>query len=313
MDPVILFFLLGCLGGLAKSDLKVPQAFYNSLSIILLLSIGIKGGIELSHSTFDEVVLPGLGTVFLGILTTILAFLLLKGVYHFSQLDAIAIATHYGSVSAVTFAVVVSYAENHGIAAEEFMTVILVLLEAPAIIVGVFLAGWLNRNAREDFKKRKLFHEVFVSKSILLLIGGMMIGYYIGVTGNEQLNFFFIDLFKGFLAIFMLEMGLIAAAKFADLKQVGAKLIVFGLTMPFISAALGIVVGWGTGLSEGGTLVLCTLAASASYIAAPAAVQIALPKANPTLYLTASLGVTFPFNIVLGIPIYYQAVKWFFA
>lgn len=308
MDPVILFFILGAIGGLAKSDLKVPPAFYDTLGIILLLSIGIKGGIELSHSELQKVWLPGIGTIILGIVTTLLSYLLLSAVYRFDTKNAIAIATHYGSVSAVTFAVVLSYTESKGIPAEQFMTVILVLLEAPAIIVGVAMSGLLEKGRR--IKKRKLLHEVFVSKSILLLIGGLLIGSYIGYSGNEQLDFFFIDLFKGFLAIFMLEMGLIAASRFGDLKKVGAKLIIFGVTMPLISAVLGIIMGKFTGLSEGGTLVACTLAASASYIAAPAAIRIALPEANPTLYLTASLAITFPFNIILGIPLYYQMVQW---
>jgi hypothetical protein len=308
MDPVILFFILGLIAGIAKSDLKVPKAFYDTLSIYLLISIGIKGGVELSHTEFDQVLIPGIGTIFLGVIITLIAAGLLYKVWKFDLPNSIALAAHYGSVSAVTFAVVQSYVESLKLPSESFMTVILVLLEAPAIIVGVFLAA--ISTSGKVFKKRVLFHEMFVSRSILLLLGGMLIGSYIGYSGNAQLDFFFIDLFKGFLSLFMLEMGIVAASKITSLKKVGVKLVVFGLTMPFISAFLGIATGLLTGLSEGGTLILATLAASASYIAAPAAMQIAVPQANPTLYVTASLGITFPFNVIIGIPIYHQLVIW---
>lgn len=311
LDPVILFFVLGLIGGLAKSDLRVPQQFYDTLSIYLLISIGIKGGIELSHSPGEKIILPGLGTIVLGAGITLLGYWLLRKIWRFDLKNSIALAVHYGSVSAVTFAVVQSYLEAKHVDFEEFMTVILVLLEAPAIIVGVMLAAILANE--KAFRKREIFHEVFVSKSILLLIGGLLIGNYIGYSGNEQLNFFFLDLFKGFLALFMLEMGIITASKVSDLKKVGLQLVTFGVAMPLISASLGIVVGYLTGLSIGGTTILATLAASASYIAAPAAMRIAIPEANPTLYLTAALGITFPFNILLGIPIYHSLVKMLFA
>jgi len=313
LDPVILFFILGALGGLFKSDLKIPDSFYETLSIYLLLSIGLKGGLELSHSNLSEVILPAIGTISLGIMITLIAFLILKNALKFAKKNAIAIAIHYGSVSAVTFAVVLSYLDNIDVKYEEFMTVLLVLLEAPAIIVGVFMARLLdNKKKGKSFKKRELLHEVFVSKSILLMLGGMGIGIYMGNSGNQELTTFFLDLFKGFLAIFMLQMGIVASSRIADLSKAGLQLIIFGLTMPFISASLGILTGYLCGLSVGGTTVLATLAASASYIAAPAAVKIALPEANLTYCLTASLGITFPFNIVFGIPIYFSLVNWLF-
>lgn len=313
LDPVILFFILGALGGLFKSDLNIPEAFYETLSIYLLLSIGLKGGLELAHSDLSQVIFPAIGTILLGVIITLLAFIILKKVLNFAQKNAIAIAIHYGSVSAVTFAVVLSYLENAGVKYEEFMTVLLVLLEAPAIIVGVFMARLLdNKKKGANFRKRELLHEVFVSKSILLMLGGLGIGIYIGTTGDQQLDTFFLGLFKGFLALFMVQMGIVASSRIADLKKAGLQLISFGLLMPFISAFLGIMTGWICGLSVGGTTVLATLAASASYIAAPAAVKIALPEANLTYCLTASLGITFPFNIIFGIPIYYNLVNWLF-
>ncbi|MBY0434202.1 MAG: sodium-dependent bicarbonate transport family permease [Cyclobacteriaceae bacterium] len=183
------------------------------------------------------------------------------------------------------------------------MTVLLVLLETPAIAAGVAMAK--IQAFKQEMNWKKLLNEIFLGKSVLLLTGGLAIGCFTAYTGNKQLNFFFFDLFKGFLAIFMLEMGIVASQRFGDLKKVGLFLIGFSIVMPILSASLGIVMGLITGLSMGGTVVLATMAASASYIAAPAAMRIALPEANPTYSLTAALGITFPFNVVLGIQLYH--------
>lgn len=312
LDPVILFFILGVASGVLKSDLKIPKAIYVTLSAYLLLSIGIKGGIELSHSEITSVALPALGTVGIGILITLLANQLLRRIWRFSPKDSVAIATHYGSVSAVTFAVVLTFLETKGVFFEPYMTVLLVLLEIPAIVVGVGMSAVLP-DRKKALNVKRFLHDVFLGKSILLLVGGLGIGLFIGYSQNDQLNFFFLDLFKGFLAIFMLEMGVVTAERLEDLKKVGLKLIVFGLVMPLISACLGILVGYYTGLSLGGTVVLTTLAASSSYIAAPAAIRVAIPEANPTLYLTASLGITFPFNIIIGIQLYHAMTTWFYG
>ncbi|TAF47226.1 MAG: sodium-dependent bicarbonate transport family permease [Sphingobacteriales bacterium] len=303
LDPVILFFILGAFGGLVKSDLRIPEAFYHTLSIYLLLSIGIKGGIELYHNQFHTIILPAISTVFLGGLITVLAYLILSKVGKFDKTNAVAIATHYGSVSAVTFAVVLNYLADRQIKYEQYVTVLLVMLEIPSIAVGIFLAKWNTSEKKMNYKA--LVHEIFLGKTILLLVGGLLIGVATAYTGNKQINFFFFDLFKGFLAIFMLEMGVVASQRFGDLKKVGPFLLCFGVLMPFISATLGIFIAMMIHLSVGGAIVLATMAASASYIAAPAAMKIALPKANPTFYLTASLGISFPFNIIFGIPIYY--------
>lgn len=312
LDPVILFFILGVASGLLKSDLKIPKAIYVTLSAYLLLSIGIKGGIELSHSTFSSIVWPAIGTVSIGIGITLLANQLLRRVWGFDAKDSVAIATHYGSVSAVTFAVVLTYLETKGVFFESYMTVLLVLLEIPAIVVGVGMSAVLP-DRKKALNVKRFLHDVFLGKSILLLVGGLGIGLFIGYSHNDQLNFFFIDLFKGFLAIFMLEMGVVTAERIEDLKKVGLKLILFGLIMPLIAACIGILVGYYTGLSMGGTVVLATLAASSSYIAAPAAIRVAIPEANPTLYLTASLGVTFPFNIIIGIQLYHGMTSWWYG
>lgn len=304
IDPVVLFFILGAVAGLAKSDLKVPEAFYHTLSIYLLLSIGIKGGIELFKAEPTQILLPSIGTIICGITITILAAAILLKLGKFSKADAFSIAGHYGSVSAVTFAVVLTFLNDNNIPYEEYMTVLLVLLEIPAIALAIFL---FKKSVQSGpLQTRKLLHEVFFGKSILLLIGGLLIGYYTAFTENKQLNFFFFDLFKGFLAIFMLEMGIIASARFEDLKKTGVFLICFGIIMPIIAACIGILAGIATHLSIGGTTVLATMCASASYIAAPAAMRIAIPNANPTFSLTAALGITFPFNIILGVSLYHQ-------
>lgn len=310
LDPVVLFFLLGALGGALKSDLRIPQSFYNTLSIYLLLSIGIKGGIELYKNDIDRIVFPVAGTIFLGVLITLIAFIVLYKSGRFNKTNAVAIATHYGSVSAVTFAVVVSYLDDRSVKYEEFVTVLLVMLEIPAIAVGIFLAKW--HMGSNSINLRALLHEIFLGKTILLLVGGLLIGLAIAYTGNKQVHFFFFDLFKGFLAIFMLEMGVVASRRFSDLKKAGIFLTAFGIIMPVISASLGIGIAMLTGLSVGGAVVLATMAASASYIAAPAAMRIALPDANLTYCLTASLGITFPFNIILGVPLYFHFAQWLY-
>jgi len=310
LDPVVLFFILGAVAGLLKSDLRVPQSFYNTISLYLLISIGIKGGIELYHSDADSVVIPILATLLLGVIITNLAKFMLDKTNKFNAADAISIATHYGSVSAVTFAVVISYVKSQGIAYENYMTVLLVMLEIPAIITGVILAAKASNKANNNIGV--IIKEVFLGKSILLIVGGILIGYTVGYTDNKQINFFFFDLFKGFLCLFMLEMGIITSERIKDLKKVGLTLIAFGVVMPLISATLGILTGVFCGLSQGGTTILAAMAASASYIAAPAAMRLALPEANPTFSLTAALGITFPFNVILGIPLYSYLTALFY-
>lgn len=311
LDPVILFFILGAFAGVVRSGLRIPQAFYNTLSIYLLLSIGIKGGIELYHHPFSNIIYPALGTVFLGGVITVLAYSILSGIGKFDKANAIAIATHYGSVSAVTFAVVLNYLQDMKVPYEKFSTVLLVLLEIPSIGIGILMSKF--QPGSPDFDLKKVLHEVFLGKTILLLLGGLGIGMVTAYTHNEQINFFFFDLFKGFLAIFMLEMGVVTSSRFKDLKKVGLFLLGFGITMPVISAFLGIGVGMLTGLSLGGSVVLATMAASASYIAAPAAMRIAIPQANPTYYLTLALGVTFPFNIIFGISLYHRLTCYMYS
>ncbi len=308
LDPITLFFLLGILAGVLKSDLRLPDAIYDLLSIYLLLAIGLKGGVQLaSTNAATRVFPPVLGTLLLGIIIPVVAFAILRFVGKFARADAAAVAAHYGSVSAVTFAVVLAYLDQLAVPYEGIMALLLVVLEIPAIIVGILLARLGRAQGRVPYGP--LAHEVLMNKSVYLLLGGLAIGWIAGPEGVAPLKFAFVDGFKGALAFFLLEMGIVAAQRLVDLRSAGFFLLIFGITMPLISGALGAVAGRLTGLSHGGTAVLATMAASSSYIAAPAAMRIAVPEANPTLYLTASLGITFPFNLTLGIPIYYAMAR----
>ncbi|MHA7142410.1 sodium-dependent bicarbonate transport family permease [Arthrobacter sp. Sr33] len=306
IDPIILFFLLGAVAGLLRSELRLPAAVYDFISIVLLLSIGLKGGIELARQPFVTLLPQMLAVVALGFLLSLVAFPTLRYLGRFNRADSASIAAHYGSVSVGTYAVAVAYLGSREIAFEEHMPLLLVLMEVPAIIMGIILARGLSRETRW----KSIGHEVFLGKSVVLLLGGLLIGWLAGPDGLSSIEPFFFDLFKGFLALFLLEMGLITATQIGSLRKHGIFLVAFGIVMPLFSGLVGTGLGWALGLSIGGTMVLATLAASASYIAAPAAMRISVPEANPTLSLAASLGITFPFNVLIGIPIYYTMAAW---
>jgi hypothetical protein len=274
----------------------------------LLLAIGLKGGIELSKQPFVSL-LPDITTVLLmGFLLPLLAYPILLLIGKFKKADAASIAGHYGSVSVGTYAVAVAYLGALGITYEAYMPLFLVILEVPAIIVAIVLV----RGVTKKTKWKQLAHEVFLGKSIVLLIGGLLIGWIAGEDGIAPIGGLFFDPFKGVLSLFLLEMGLIAASQVHSLKKYGLFLLAFGVLFPIVSASIGIVTGLFLDLSLGGAILLAVLAASASYIAVPAAMRIALPESNPTLSLTASLGITFPFNIVIGVPLYHQIAKLFY-
>ena len=300
-EPVVLFFVLGVTAGLLRSDLKMPSALYETLSIFLLIAIGLKGGVELSKNPLMSVLPSGLTIVLVGALIPLLAFPVLYYMGKFSRPDAASIAAHYGSVSVVTFSVGVAFLGNLKTDYEGYMIVFLVLLEFPALMLGVLLARWGQGNVLWG----KLLHEVFFGKSIFLLVGGLLIGYIAGPDGIKPLDKLFFDLFKGAIALFLLEMGLVAAMRVSAFRTYGPFLIAFAIGMPLVAAVLGTLTGWMLGLSVGGTMLLSTLYASASYIAAPAAMRMAVPEANPALSIGASLGVTFPFNLLVGIPLYW--------
>lgn len=301
----MLFFLLGLAAGIARADLRLPPAIYEFLSILLLLSIGLKGGVELATQPFGALLPQMFAVVLMGILLPLAAYPVLRFAGRLERADAASIAAHYGSVSVGTYAVAAAYLTYRQVAFEEYMPVFLVLLEMPAIVVGILLARGVDRNT----PWRVVGREVLLGKSVVLLLGGLLIGWVAGPQGIKPIEGLFFDLFKGVLALFLLEMGLIAAGQVGSLRRHGGFLIAFGVAMPLVAGALGAGLGWMLGLSVGGTALLTTLAASASYIAVPAAMRQSVPEANPTLSLAASLGVTFPFNILVGIPLYHRLAE----
>lgn len=309
LSPMVLAFVLGVVATFVRSDLRFPEELYTGLSIYLLLAIGMKGGTELTKTTLSEFFMPALATLLLGVTIPILAYLILRRLGRFEIADAAAIAAHYGSVSVVTFAAVQTFLELQQIPYEGFMPTLVAILEIPAIIVALLIArialGQVGHWG-------EVLRDLLAGKSILLLLGGMVIGFLTGTSGLQQVAPLFVDPFKGALTLFLLEMGMVAARRFRDLRRVGGFLIGYGILMPLVNGSLGIWLGSLAGLSYGGAVVLGTLAASASYIAAPAAVRIALPQANPSYYLTASLAITFPFNLALGIPLYFSIANWFY-
>jgi hypothetical protein len=304
-EPVVLFFVLGVIAGLVRSDLKIPGSIYEALSIFILLAIGLKGGVELAKHPVGDLVFDGLIIVLVGAMIPLVAFPVLRFIGRMSRADSASIAAHYGSVSVVTFSVGITLLGHEMLEFEGYLIVFLVLLEIPALVIGVILA----RHGQGTVRWGKLMHEVFFGKSIYLLAGGLVIGFVAGAEGIKPLDKLFFDLFKGVLALFLLEMGLVASSRIAALREYGVFLAGFAVFMPVFSASLGIVTGWMLGFSVGGTFLLATLFASASYIAAPAAMRIAVPEANPALSIGASLGMTFPFNIFLGIPVYLWMAK----
>lgn len=300
LDPVIWFFVLGVAAGAARADLRLPAAIYEFVSMVLLLAIGLKGGVELARDSGGLPVGELGGVMLLGFLLPLPAFAVARYVGRLPRADAASLAAHYGSVSVGTFAVVMGYLTTRGIPFESRAPVWVVMLEVPAILVGIVLARGLAGNVAWSH----LLRELLLGRSIVLLLGGLAIGWIAGPEGTASIQPLFFDLFKGVLALFLLEMGLIAAAQLPTLRRHGLFMVVFGVAIPLAFAVVGAALGRLLGLSPGGSTVLATLAASASYIAAPAAFRTAVPEANPALSLTAALAVTFPFNIVIGIPLY---------
>lgn len=301
IDPIILFFLLGLAAGLLRCELRLPSAVYELISVILLLAIGLKGGVELAKQPFGPLLPQIAAVIAMGCVLPLVAFFVLRNLGRLNRPDAASIAAHYGSVSVGTYAVASTYFVTRNVPFEEHMPLLLVTLEIPAILVGIALARGISRET--DMKS--VAHEVLLGKSIVLLVGGLLIGWIAGPDGITSIRPLFFDIFHGVLALFLLEMGLITAKQFSSLRSSGLFLLAFGVAMPLFSSVVGAVLGWSLGLSVGGTAMLAVLAASASYIAVPAAMRISVPEANPTLSLATVLGVTFPFNVVVGIPLYY--------
>jgi uncharacterized protein len=311
LSPLLLCFALGALAVVLRSDLRFPEPVFNALSIYLMLAIGLKGGVELSRLSPADFILPALAALGLGIVIPLWCYALLRRMGRFGVADAAAVAAHYGSVSAVTFVAALAYLDATQTPYEGYAPALLAIMEVPAIVVAFALArrGGAIAGAAGSTPGEAV-REILAGKSVLLLAGGLAIGAIVGEAGYARVKPVFSDLFQGALCLFLLELGMLAAARLADFRRVGPFLACFAVAMPILHGILGVVVGHGIGLSVGGATVLGTLAASASYIAAPAAVRLALPQANPGYYLTASLAITFPFNLTLGLPLFYALAHW---
>ena len=337
LSPMVLAFMLGIIATRLQSDLKFPEPIYVLLTIYLLVAIGLKGGYKLSITKFSDFGLPALAAILISSLIPLWVYLILRKLGKFEVPNAAAIAAHYGSVSAVTFSEAISFMDNLkadylvqnagltevqltalGATYEGFMPGLLAIMEVPAIMIAIFIARFSMRdtNPISGTDRASLSHvmrELLAGKSSLLLLGFLVIGYAVGKRGYDQVAPLFDAPFRGFLTLFLLEAGLVTGRRLGDLNKVGKFLIGFGIVMPFLHAILGIWLGQMAGLSCGGATILGVLAASASYIAAPAAVRVAIPEASPTYYLTASLAITFPFNILIGLPAYHFIAKAFYG
>ena len=314
LDPVILFFALGVVARLGKSDLRLPEALYETLSIYLLLAIGLKGGVQLAQQPIALLWPVALAAIALSAAIPLALFPVLRRVVRLGVADAASIAAHYGSVSVVTFAVAQSALTRSGIDPDAWLAMLVAVMEAPGIIVGVLLARrGLAREADTAAGPspgwQALLHEVLFGKAVVLLLGGILIGWFAGPQALAPIDPVFVGLFKGVLALFLLELGLVAGGRLQDLRRAGPRLLLFGLMAPPLLAAVGGLLGWALGLSVAGIATLATLAASASYIAAPTAMRIAVPQANPSLSIGLALGVSFPFNVLVGIPLYIEAAR----
>lgn len=321
-SPAILFFLLGLIAALVKSDLKFPKGLSETLSIYLLIAIGLKGGIELSGHSFAELVRPLVGTLFLGIFIPVVTFVICRKM-GIDRKNATAIAATYGSVSIVTFGAAISFLDLTHTTYEPYMNAFVVLLESPAIIVSLLILQFMEKETYMLNRTNHYFSayaayapvlkESLFGKSVLLMLGSLLIGLLGGVHVLSGVKPLFIDLYQSVLILFLLGMGLTAGSQLTALRKYGVKLVVLGIGFPVLYGLIGVSVGFYTQLSLGGAVLMGVLAASASYIAAPAAMRASVPEANPSIYLGMSLGLTFPFNLTVGLPLYYQFAHWLYS
>jgi hypothetical protein len=303
----VLAFAFGFIAARVKSDVRVPEQIYQFLSIYLLFGIGLKGGHSLKSVTVEDVLAPALTTVIVGALIPVLAFISLRLIRALSVVDRGSIAAHYGSTSLVTFSAALLFLESNSIFVEGFASALLTLMEIPGLIVGIYLG---SRTPGSKVKWSETLKEVLLGKTVLLLFGGLFIGAVSSNEGYEKVSPFFIGLLSGLLVLFLMHLGYLAGFNFSAVRKVGKPLIVFGLIFPLVTGVMGVSLGGAIGLSVGGATILGVLCASASYIAAPAAVGVALPKANATVALMSSIGVTFPFNLIVGIPVYFKVAEF---
>lgn len=302
-SPVVLFFVLGIFAAAIKSDLAIPEAFAKAMSIYLMAAIGLKGGIEVAESGLTgDLASAALAGLALSFLIPFIAFAMLTKFGQLSRVDAGAVAAHYGSVSVVTFVTAKEILTGQGLTPAGYMVAVLAMMETPAIISGL----WLARRGKTSNESSGIFHEVFANASVVLLVGAFIIGMIAGKDGFEPVKPLFDTGFRGVLCLFLLDMGLIATRRLIQSKKLNARLVVLAIFMPLLNGTLGVMIGSAIGLDVPPAAALGILAASASYIAVPAAMRMALPEADPGIYLAMSLGITFPFNIIFGITIFTQ-------
>ncbi len=307
LSPIVLSFVLGAGAALARSDLSIPEAVAKGISIYLLFAIGFKGGASLAEHGIDVTLgLSLLAGVVLSFALPLVGFSLLRVMSGMSRTDAAAVAGHYGSISIVTFVAATSILADAGIASEGYMVAVAAAMEAPAILSALWL---ISRGAGETEMDSDLWREILLNESIVLLLGSFVIGMATGAEGLARIESFIVSPFQGVLCLFLLDMGLIAGRGLRQANVLDRGAIAFGLVMPLVGATAGLGAALLVGLSTGGTMLLMTLSASASYIAVPAAMRVAVPQANPSIYLTLSLAVTFPFNLVVGLPIYLSVAQ----
>jgi hypothetical protein len=318
IDPAILFFVFGVLAGSLKSNLEIPPQISRFLSLYLLMALGLKGGFALAKSGMTTEVLVSLGAAMgMAILVPALGYLTLRR--FLNGFDAAAIAATYGSVSAVTFITAVQYLDTHGITFGGHMAAAMALMESPAIVLAVLLANHARQRtaastppgtvSSSNAPIGRILHEALTDGAQLLLVGAMLIGVLTGEAGQAAMKPFSVDLFKGMLAFFLLDMGLLAARNMGKLRGQSAWLLAYAIAGPLVHAGIALMLGWALGMSAGNVALLMVLAASASYIAVPAVIRHAIPEANPSLYFGMSLGLTFPFNILIGIPLYVHVAQ----
>jgi hypothetical protein len=309
LNPPVLFFFLGMTAIFVKSDLEIPPPIPKLFSLYLLFAIGFKGGVELAKSGINQaVVLTLLAAMLMACVVPVYTFFILK--LKLDPYNAAAIAATYGSISAVTFITASSFLKQLGIEYDGYMVAALALMESPAIIVGLILVNLFTSDQVErEFSWSEVLREAFLNGSVFLLVGSLLIGFLTGERGWKVLSPFTQDMFYGVLTFFLLDMGLVAAKRIKDLQKTGAFLISFAILIPIVNAALGLVIARAINMPQGNALLFSVLCASASYIAVPAAMRLTVPEANPSLYISTALAVTFPFNIIVGIPLYLYGIK----
>lgn len=310
LNPPILFFFLGMTAVFAKSDLEIPAPIPKLFSLYLLFAIGFKGGVELIKSGItQEVVLTLLAATLMACFVPIYTFFILRA--KLDVYDAAAIAATYGSISAVTFITASAFLSELGIAFDGYMVAALALMESPAIIVGLVLVSLFTRDKKRDFAWSEVLKEAFLNSSVFLLVGSLLVGILTGEHGWKVMEPFAQGLFYGVLTFFLLDMGLVAARRIKDLQKTGVFLVSFAILIPILNAGIGLLIAKLINMSQGNALLFAVLCASASYIAVPAAIRMTVPEANPSLYVSTALAVTFPFNIIVGIPLYLYGIELF--